>query len=134
MAKTQNIDAAYRFVIEDASGNGADAFDSEEKALDCITRYEIVDYINNNYTPGFYYIRDRLNDSCKRIINGSPEWKFDRAEELARQICSGGEWDLNACRELCELADLDDEFDDADGSEFEELIYKAADLFGVGVI
>ena len=134
MTKAQNIDEAYRFVIEDASGNGADAFDTEEKALGCIARYEIEDYINNDYTPGFYYIHDRLDDSCKRIINGSPEWKFDRAEELARQIRSGDEWDLNACRELCELADLDDEFDNADGTEFEELIYKAADLFGVEVI
>lgn len=44
-----------------------------------------------------------------------------------------GEWDMDMCRELCEDAGMLDEWESADGDNFESIIYKAADILGVNL-
>lgn len=44
-----------------------------------------------------------------------------------------GEWDMDAARELCEDAGILDEWEAADGDNFEAVIYKAADILGVNL-
>jgi hypothetical protein len=54
--------------------------------------------------------------------------------EIAEAIRNADEWDLDDCRELCELAGLSEEWAKADGETFEQVIYKAAEILGVEVI
>lgn len=58
-------------------------------------------------------------------------WKIDRARELAVAINASGEWDQEMLAELCGLAGLSDEWDAADGEDFEGVAYKAAKRLGV---
>lgn len=44
---------------------------------------------------------------------------------------ANGEWDMDACRELCEDAGMLEEWENADGDSFEQVIYKAAEKLGV---
>ena len=44
-----------------------------------------------------------------------------------------GEWDMDMCRELCEDAGMLDEWLNADGESFEQVIYKAAEVLGVNL-
>lgn len=55
------------------------------------------------------------------------------AEEIAEKMREDTYWDNEDATELCELAGLTDEWNNADGDEFENLIYKAADKLGVVV-
>lgn len=57
-----------------------------------------------------------------------------RAEELAREIRRMDIWDMDMLAELCDLADMSEEWAKADGDTFEEVIYKAAEKLGVEVI
>lgn len=56
------------------------------------------------------------------------------AEDVAERIRNADEWDPDDCRELCDLAGLSDEWANADGNTFEQVIYKAAEILGVEVI
>lgn len=51
------------------------------------------------------------------IINSASTWK-DCEEEI---------------RELCRLAGIEEEYDAADGDNFESVIYKAADILNVEI-
>jgi hypothetical protein len=54
--------------------------------------------------------------------------------EIAEAIRNADEWNPDDCRELCELAGIEDKWDAADGETFEQVIYKAAEILGVEVI
>lgn len=56
-----------------------------------------------------------------------------RAEEIARELNESGEWMLELCEELCKLADMEQEWKDADGESFESVVYAAAERLGVEV-
>lgn len=56
-----------------------------------------------------------------------------RAEEIAAQIEAMGSWDLELCKELCELADMSEAWEQADGEDFESVLYAAADKLGVEI-
>lgn len=60
----------------------------------------------------------------------------DQAEELAETIREADSWDdcQDEIRHLCELAGLSDEYNNADGDTFEDVISRAAEFFGVSVI
>lgn len=53
--------------------------------------------------------------------------------EVAARIRESFTWDEDDCRELCDLAGLADEWDAADGEEFEGVVYKAARILGVEI-
>ena len=45
-----------------------------------------------------------------------------------------GEWDLDDCKELCKAAGLLDEWEAANGENFEAVMHKAAELLGVEIL
>lgn len=56
------------------------------------------------------------------------------AYEIAEEMRASGEWDPELCEELCKLAGLEDEWKEANGETFEQVLYKAADVLGVEII
>lgn len=57
-----------------------------------------------------------------------------RAAELAEIIRNSATWDYEALAELCALADMSDEWNEADGESFESVAYAAAEKLGVEII
>lgn len=62
------------------------------------------------------------------------EKKMTREQELAEEIRSSQEWDLDQLRELCELADMEAEWEAADGETFEQVAFQAAEKLGVEIM
>lgn len=56
-----------------------------------------------------------------------------RITELVERINSSDEWDLTELAELCEMAGLSEEWNAADGENFETVAYKAAEILGVSI-
>ena len=59
---------------------------------------------------------------------------MNRAYEIAEEIRACDEWNLELCEELCKLAGLGDEWEEADGETFELVVEKAAEILGVEII
>ena len=57
-----------------------------------------------------------------------------REQELAAEIRSSQEWDLDQLAELCELAGMSEEWEAADGETFEQVAFKAAEKLGVEIM
>jgi hypothetical protein len=55
------------------------------------------------------------------------------AEQIAERIRTADEWNADDCAELCELAGLDEEWEEADGETFESVVYRAAEILGVEI-
>lgn len=60
--------------------------------------------------------------------------KKDRAFEIAEMIRKSDSWDYELLEELCSLADMSDEWKEADGETFESVAYAAAEKLGVEII
>lgn len=56
------------------------------------------------------------------------------AMKIAEIIRNSDTWDMDACRELCELADMGAEWEAADGETFEKVVFAAAEKLGVEII
>ena len=56
------------------------------------------------------------------------------ALKIAEAIRNADTWDMDACRELCELADMGAEWEEADGETFEQVVFAAAEKLGVEII
>lgn len=56
-----------------------------------------------------------------------------RAYEIAKELNESGEWILELCKELCDLADMSDEWEEADGESFEAVVYAAAEKLDVEI-
>lgn len=59
--------------------------------------------------------------------------RIPEAVEVAAKIQESNTWDGDACRKLCDLAGIADEWDAADGETFEDVVYKAAKILGVEI-
>lgn len=57
-----------------------------------------------------------------------------KAEEIAEKIRNSGEWIPEDCAELCKVAGMEKEWAEADGENFEAVLYKAAEKLGVEII
>lgn len=55
------------------------------------------------------------------------------AEDIAKEIRKASVWDLELCEALCELADMSEAWEQADGEDFESVLYAAAEKLGVEV-
>lgn len=55
------------------------------------------------------------------------------AEQIAERIRTADEWNADDCRDLCELAGLEDGWEEADGETFESVVYRAAEILGVEI-
>lgn len=58
----------------------------------------------------------------------------ERANEIAEIIRNSDTWDMEAIAELCELADMTEEWEEADGDSFESVAYAAAEKLGVEIL
>lgn len=58
---------------------------------------------------------------------------MNRAYEIATEINNSNEWSAELLAELCELAGLSKEWEEADGETFETIAYKAAEILGVEI-
>lgn len=54
-------------------------------------------------------------------------------QEIAREIRNSETWDNELLEQLCEAAELLEEYQNADGETFESVIYKAADILNVEI-
>lgn len=61
-------------------------------------------------------------------------WKKEEAQELARAIKAADTWDLDQLEKLCDLAGMTEEWEQADGEEFEAVAEEAAEKLGVEII
>ena len=61
------------------------------------------------------------------------DWKRDRAQELAQEINASDEWTVKTLTELCHLAGMAVEWDEADGEQFEGVAQEAARRLGVEI-
>ena len=59
---------------------------------------------------------------------------MSRAIELAKEIRESSVWDLDQLEELCELADMEEEWKNSDGETFEQVVYKTAEKLGVEIL
>lgn len=58
----------------------------------------------------------------------------EHAMKLAEIIRSNPEWDMEALKELCGMADMAEEWEAADGETFEAVAYAAAEKMGVEIV
>lgn len=56
------------------------------------------------------------------------------ANEIAKEIREMDTWDMELLRELCEMAGMLDEWEEADGETFESVAFKAAESLGVEIV
>ncbi len=56
------------------------------------------------------------------------------AKKIAEAISASDTWDMDACAELCELADMGAAWEAADGETFEQVVFAAAEKLGVEII
>ena len=60
------------------------------------------------------------------------------AEQIANRIWNADEWNADEwnaddCSDLCELAGLEKEWEEADGESFEAVVYRAAEILDVEI-
>ena len=53
---------------------------------------------------------------------------------IAQELRESDTWDEDQLKKLCELAGMEEEWEQADGEEFEAVAYKAAEKLGVEII
>lgn len=53
--------------------------------------------------------------------------------ELVERINASDEWNAEDLAELCEMAGLEKEWQEADGETFEQVVFKAAELLHVKI-
>ena len=58
---------------------------------------------------------------------------MEQAYEVAEKIRKSPEWIFEDCEELCKLAGLEKEWQEADGESFEGVVFKAAEILGVEI-
>ena len=58
----------------------------------------------------------------------------ERAIAIAEMIRASDTWDFELLEELCELADMAEEWQEADGETFESVAYAAAEKLGVEIL
>ena len=83
-----------------------------------------------------FYIGQAEVDEDGNIIYESMQDYVDITEivKVADRIKNSDTWNDEDCRTLCGFADMEDEWDGADGDTFEDVIYEAADRLGVEII
>lgn len=54
--------------------------------------------------------------------------------KVADRIKESDTWNDDDCRTLCEFADMEDEWDEAQADYFEDVMYEAAEKLGVEII
>ncbi len=56
------------------------------------------------------------------------------AEELEMRILACSTWDLSLLQELADMADMEDEWEAADGENFENVAFEMAEKIGIRIV
>lgn len=81
------------------------------------------------YNEPNFWVQRMIAQSYNLIM-----YKRKRVKKVAENIRDEvGFWDGKYCRELCFLADMVDDWDNATVDEFETVIYRAANKLGVEI-
>lgn len=59
---------------------------------------------------------------------------MSRANEIAAAIRTADTWDMDLLKELCGLAGMADEWEAAEGENFEAVAFAAAEKLGVEIV
>ena len=54
-------------------------------------------------------------------------------QEIAKELRGQDVWSMELLELLCDVADLTEEFENADSETFESVVYKAADILNVEI-
>ena len=54
-------------------------------------------------------------------------------DEIVNKIKNADTWDFEACAELCAAAGLSEDWENADGDTFENVVYRAAAILNVEI-
>ena len=80
------------------------------------------------------YVRIIYNIDTVKIRNTkTKEILKMNVQEIAREIRNSETWDDELLKQLCEEADMLEEYESADGETFESVVYKAADILNVEI-
>lgn len=55
-------------------------------------------------------------------------------EALAKEMRDKSLWSLKQCEKLCQFADMENEWINANAEEFEAVVFKAAEKLGVEIL
>ena len=58
---------------------------------------------------------------------------MDRAKEIEKILNSQDTWDMDLLKELCSIAGLSEEWNKADGDNFESVAYRAAKILNIDI-
>ena len=58
---------------------------------------------------------------------------MNREQEIAKVLYESGEWIPELCEELCGLAGMEKEWEEAGAENFENVVYAAAEKLGVEI-
>lgn len=58
----------------------------------------------------------------------------EKINDIAKAIRSADTWDMDLLAELCEAADMTEEWEAADGDTFESVAFAAAEKLGVEIV
>lgn len=58
---------------------------------------------------------------------------YERANEIATELRSSGEWNFELIEELCAIAGLKEDWDNSDSENFVDIVYKAAEILEVDI-
>lgn len=85
---------------------------------------------NQNDTPNEL---GTLEDVEEFLLQFTEDGSDEEAEEIAEALRNSDTWNLEDCKRLCELAELESEWEAADGETFENVLSEAADKLGVEI-
>ena len=58
---------------------------------------------------------------------------YERVNELATSLRSSGEWDFDLIKKLCEIAGLEEEWNNSDSANFGDVAYKIAEILDMDI-
>lgn len=76
----------------------------------------------------------KICKNCKSEWTQPCNGKETEAEALAKEIRKSSVWSLKQLKELCKLADMEDEWINENAEEFEAVVFKAAEKLGVEIL
>ena len=79
---------------------------------------------------GDFYVPDA--DTSDRNVDVE-EIEISDADAVALRIRTSSDWNADDCKELCRLADMEQEWDEADGETFEKVVSEAAEKLGAEI-
>lgn len=105
-------------------------YSTKEEALDALEGIDPV--FEFDHESGRYYRTDCTVFTFLDEYIASTE-EYMEQERIARRISKSGEWPMEDCQALCELAGIENEWNIAGPDQFESVVIKAARILNVDI-